>query len=387
MKFFPFTSSSHSSSASFDIDTPSSLPPPPPRPPTPRPSSPQLIHFDDSDNVNSSITSDNQELGNDELQNISKSIHTIIPSFPTNLPGIDITEIPLQNTDSIPIQNTDITPNQSNNTSQILYNTYDYNPTEIPFQKIISEIYEKKYNYTGPLDELHTVLDTDFFTPEKKTEILKIPEIGISDRNSPFIRDYYNFIDSDPRFGELYYKFIGTHVKKLFPDEEKIIYQTTPNLRISFPGSSAIGKRTIDPDISIIGLHNDGEFGHPPEEINIVIPITAMSGTNSIYFEKDVNSEDALENYNVLELNENQFFQGYLNKLKHYNKVNNTDKTRISLDLRVIPFSKYNVNNASESVSAHKKFKLGSYYSLYDVSQDLMNKKTNNTGCYNCSIM
>jgi hypothetical protein len=243
---------------------------------------------------------------------------------------------------------------------QFLYKTIEYNNNI--FLKIIKEIYQDKYNYYGELCDFHELLDTDEFI-EKKNDILTIREIGKNDTNSVFIKDYYSFIDSNSLFFDFYLDFICKYIKPLFPEEEYLIYQSTPNLRISFPGSTAIGKRDIDPTPDIIGIHRDAEFNHSCEEINFIIPLTDMYDTNSIYYEQSINSNIHPENFLNLNITPNNFFMCYFNKLLHYNRINTTGKTRMSLDFRIIPYSKY-IEKPMNSISHNKKMTIGEYYKL-----------------------
>jgi hypothetical protein len=247
--------------------------------------------------------------------------------------------------------------------SNSLYSKYQYDTTNVDFISLIHEIYNKKYSFDGELCNLHSIFDK--FSEIEVADFKKIPEIGVNDRKSIFIRDYYNFFDTDTRFLKEYTKFITMYIKPLFPEDMFLLYQSTPNIRISFPDSTAIGSRPTDPIPEIIGLHSDSEFGHPKDEINFVIPITEMYDSNSIYFEKEIDSNDTFESYHNLHLQNNEFFRCYFNKLRHYNRINETGKTRISLDFRIIPYSKYgNVVSASvnESISSHKQLKLGEYF-------------------------
>jgi hypothetical protein len=243
-----------------------------------------------------------------------------------------------------------------------LYSKYNYDNKLFDFCSLIYEIYNHKYSFDGELSQLHSILNR--FSDSQKTELIKIPQIGVNDRKSIFIRDYYDFVDTDSRFQEQYKQFIITYIKPLFPNESLVLYQTTPNIRISFPQSTAIGFRSTDPSADIIGLHSDSEFGHSEHEMNFVIPITNMFYTNSIYFEKYIDSPDTFNDYENLLLKKNEFFRCYFNRLRHYNRINETGKTRISIDFRIIPYSKYNDSIANTSISSHKQLKLGEYFSL-----------------------
>ena len=84
-----------------------------------------------------------------------------------------------------------------------------------------------------------------------------------------------------------------------------------------------------------------------------------MFETNSLYYEPTIDSNIDLNNYLNLELNTDSIFMEKFNKLNHYNKINTTKVTRISLDIRIIQYSKYmeNINYFNNT-----KFELGKYY-------------------------
>jgi hypothetical protein len=249
------------------------------------------------------------------------------------------------------------------NPTLVFTKKHNFDISQYNFYECIYNLFNEKYKFNTDLNQMHLVLNT--FTMEDKFAYLQIPEIGKNDRKSVFIEDYHAYVDSHPEFTELYKRFIIDYVKPLYPEESHILYQKTPNLRISFPLTTAIGRRPeTDPDTIIIGLHNDSEFGHPPEEMNFVIPITRMYSTNSIYYEESPHSNTDYNEYSCLELFENEFFQCYFNQLKHYNRINGTGNSRISLDFRIIPYSKYNANYNETSITSNKKLQLGEYFEL-----------------------
>ena len=49
-------------------------------------------------------------------------------------------------------------------------------------------------------------------------------------------------------------------------------------------------------------------------------------------------------------------------ELAHGNKINNTDKTRISFDFRIIPKSSYAPEKYKSSMNTKKRFVVGDYY-------------------------
>lgn len=60
-----------------------------------------------------------------------------------------------------------------------------------------------------------------------------------------------------------------------------------------------------------------------------------MYETNSIYFEPKPDSILDPNDYENLNLNIDEYFVGYLNKMRHYNRKNQENETRVSFDFRV----------------------------------------------------
>jgi hypothetical protein len=225
---------------------------------------------------------------------------------------------------------------------------------------IMQKIYYEKYNFNEDLKYFHKILETEYINNEQKCNIQQIKLFG-NDRNSVFYDDYHFFVDNNNLFNKIYYQFIEDYVKPLYANKDnKIIVQKTPNLRISLPNLTAIGKNEIE-DVSnnIIGMHKDADFGHHEDEINFIIPITEMFETNSIYYEEKPDSNISSNEYTNLKLNVHEFFVEKLNHLNHFNKINQTGVSRLSLDFRIIPYEKYmkNIEYFKDT-----KFALGKYY-------------------------
>lgn len=228
---------------------------------------------------------------------------------------------------------------------------------ENPFPELLKNIFEKKYEFYGELEDIHNILETPLVSEEDKSYHKQIHDWK-NDRDSIFIKDFHEYVDNNPIFNETYHQFIKTYIKPLFPEETKIVFQKTPNIRFSIPESAAIGKDPNDPD-NIIGLHCDNNFGHNENEMNFIVPITKMFSTNSIYYEPTLNSQIEPIHFENLLLEKNEFLQAYFNKLRHCNRINKTNKTRISFDIRIIPYSKY-IENFGFFIGT--KFELGKYY-------------------------
>jgi hypothetical protein len=241
----------------------------------------------------------------------------------------------------------------------------EFNDRKFDFYSLLFKYYSNKYNSLKSFENIHDLLYTNDITSENKNFYIEtpIPIMGSTDRRSVFVSDFYQLFDQDYEFLNLYLNFVKFNIKPLFPNE-KILVQKTPNIRFHLPNCSNIGKRDTDKFSDIIGLHCDHEFGHQESEINIVLPITKMYDTNSIFYEPYPDSNLSEYNFNNLKLNKNFIFIGNLNKCKHYNKINNTNQTRVSFDFRIIPYSKFKKTN-SISETSNTKFELGNYYMLF----------------------
>jgi len=238
-----------------------------------------------------------------------------------------------------------------------------YNHNNYHFENILKTFFKEKYRNFVCLEYIHKLLDTNELDTVDKNYYTTIPEFGVNDRKSIFVDNFYQLIDNNYTFLYEYLSFIKNVIKPLFPLEDKLIIQKTPNIRFHLPNCSNIGKRDTDKYNDVIGLHHDGEFGHPTEELNIVLPITDMFDTNSIYYEMYPNSNSNVYDYSCMNMKKNNYFIGNFNKCNHYNKINKTNKTRVSLDFRIIPFSQFKQTSIL-SVTSKIKFDVGKYYMI-----------------------
>lgn len=228
---------------------------------------------------------------------------------------------------------------------------------ENPFPKLIEEMFSMSFNYTGLLDQVHDLLQSSDLSQEDKNYHKKLHEWR-KDRDSIFVKKFHEYVDKHTHFNEAYYAFIRKYILPQFPNETQLVIQKTPNIRFSTPNNAAIGFDPNDPK-HIIGLHCDRQFGHHPTEMNFVIPITRMFDSNSIYYELYPNSNIQPTHFENLVLDTNQFLQAYFNDILHCNRINRTNKTRISIDIRVIPYTDYQKNLEDFKGT---KFELGKYY-------------------------
>jgi hypothetical protein len=241
------------------------------------------------------------------------------------------------------------------NDEQNTYAIYSYDEKEYRFS-------EEVRNMLGGIQRLEDIHHIQSSTNQTRV-------MGYSDRDDPLVRRFLNAFDSSYIFLYNYLRFVRNEIKpRLFnssssssSSDERILVQRTPNIRFHRPGETTLGKRDTDPSTEIVGLHSDHELDHPSDEYNVIIPLTRMHGTNSIYFEPRPNSNIDPKDYESLNLNTSQFFVGYLNKMKHYNRHNQGESTRVSFDFRVKRGVLVDEDGRS-SPTKNLKFVPGGYY-------------------------
>ena len=85
-----------------------------------------------------------------------------------------------------------------------------------------------------------------------------------------------------------------------------------------------------------------------------------MFDSNAMWLE----SVPSLGDFSPVEMEVGDFciFNG--NKCRHGNKQNLTGKTRVSMDFRILPRSKYYEEESQSSVTSNRKFVIGDYYAF-----------------------
>ena len=193
---------------------------------------------------------------------------------------------------------------------------YRYDINKHPFVDYFKDLYNE-----DKLDELH-LKSNDF------KEVKDVLSLGyLNDRDTDLHNMFYKDIQSNELFKKMYCNFIKDIFSHFFPDEEIMIFQSFPSIRIQYMESV------------VIPPHYDSDHlsNHPIGEKNFIIPITKMGNTNTIFIESEPNKKD-FKNIN-LEPGELFYFNG--NKCTHHNEKNVENKLRISLDFRIIKLKDY----------------------------------------------
>lgn len=231
------------------------------------------------------------------------------------------------------------------------FETFNYN---------FLEFFQKLYDYDN-LENLH-LISKDY------QESKEYSKLGFfNDRDTDLHKIFYKKIKSDNDFKEIYCNLINDIHNYFFPEEEYLLYQSFPSLRVQFMDSVAIPP------------HYDSDHigNHPIGEKNFLLPLTEMNKTRTIWLETKPGEKD----FYPVNLNYGDLFYFNGNKCTHYNEKNIEGKMRLSLDFRVITISdylKYCQNDIvitkprdPEKIRDPKKMIMGGYYQLKSKNQKL----------------
>ena len=209
--------------------------------------------------------------------------------------------------------------------------TLDYDVHKYRFPEII-----RSWLGVDRLDEIHKGVEYDVFTRE-------------TDQSTEFHRRLYEIGDD---FDNVYRSFLADAVRPFIGED--LIYQRIPSFRIHLPDNVAVGE-----------FHRDRDYAHGEGEINFWLPVTPAWDTNSIWIESREGAED-FRPYDV-HVGQVLVFDGV--NLAHGNRLNETGKTRVSFDFRVIPRSQYRPRHDAQSINMGVRFEIGGYFDELESEQ------------------
>ena len=166
----------------------------------------------------------------------------------------------------------------------------------------------------------------------------------VTDQKTIYHRTFYEKAKSNTSFYDVYESFIEQEIRPLF--DEAIIYQKIPTFRAHLPNN-----------LGVAAFHRDRNYGHSTNEVNVFLPITKAFDTNTIWVEAEEDKKDFLP----MEAEYGNYYVWNGASLLHGNKVNDTKKTRISIDFRVMPYSRYEKND-NVTVTKGTKLTVGEYF-------------------------
>ena len=204
---------------------------------------------------------------------------------------------------------------------------FDYNIEDYNFVEELS-----KWFKCDDLSEAHKIYSSDF-------DVLTFE----TDQSTIFHKTFYA-IPRDSKFYTIYNTFIKNEIQELF--DEEIIYQRIPTFRAQVPNNLGVAE-----------WHKDKQYNHSSKEVNIYLPLTDAYDTSTVWTE----TQEGLGDYTPLEATAGEYYVWSGANWKHGNKKNKTGKTRISIDFRIMPISKYEDNQLT-STSNSTKMTIGHYW-------------------------
>lgn len=256
-----------------------------------------------------------------------------------------------------------------------IFNKYDYRGnydtsvinfealivSELISKKIVSEKIFKKYE--NKLENLHLCLNDD----------IKI--LDESEQNSISV----SFYQTSEAIQKMYTKFIRDIISPIF--QEKIHYQVVPTFRFHFPSQKGYNWKDR--------YHTDIMLGHPPYEFNVWLPFTKVFDSNSMRLtplNDSMNAYKMCDNSFEILAEKCQYDENFISYLRskssslamkfgefiifdpkclHCTQYNTTDKTRISMDIRIMLENNFAKYSREYKTTGRKKmpFMPGHYFS------------------------
>jgi len=138
-----------------------------------------------------------------------------------------------------------------------------------------------------------------------------------------------------------------------------ICFQREPNFRCHLPGTGHV----------LVDRHRDADYHHQPNEVNFWLPCTPAFGSNTVWVESAPGAAD----FRPFDARFGTLIQFWGHQCEHFTQPNETGRTRLSIDFRVIPRAQY----CSRYPRSHKKdgserFALGGFFGAMDRSGEVV---------------
>jgi hypothetical protein len=125
-----------------------------------------------------------------------------------------------------------------------------------------------------------------------------------------------------------------------------VVYQKKPTLRVHLPSREPVGR-----------AHRDAWYHHPCTEMNWWLPVTKAFGANTLHVE----SAPGVGDFHPLEADVGDIVRFWGNRCFHKTVANDSGRTRISFEVRVIPLSLFDPA-FTDAAGGVGKFQVGGYY-------------------------
>lgn len=214
---------------------------------------------------------------------------------------------------------------------------------------VLQRMVEQHFGH--PLNRLHELLEC----PVARLEVGR-------DQQTQFHKKFYE-IGAD--FWEEYKNFARHCAERIgLGDPAQLLYQRRPTFRVHLPGNVATG-----------GWHRDGDYNHPSEELNFVVPLTRFippspeghAGNGFFIADRPWLRSRLLRRFVHPDMEPGDVLRFHGAALLHGSVENRTGLTRVSLDFRVLPKTAVPTDGKS-TVNQGIPFKVGpdGYYDTFD---------------------
>ena len=205
-----------------------------------------------------------------------------------------------------------------------------------------------KYNFAKEIESLYKITNLEMIHEEwESSREYDLLDSVKEDQQTVYHKHFYNNVSSTQWFN-MYELFIRDVIRPLF--SETILYQKIPTFRVHQPFN-----------IAVAAFHKDSDYSHSKFEVNFFLPLSRAFGNNTVWTESAPGKKD----FSTIERNFGDVWMWNGANLLHGNKVNDTEISRVSVDFRVLPMSKY-IENDKTSVSNNTKMIIGCYYSVME---------------------
>ena len=89
------------------------------------------------------------------------------------------------------------------------HNIYFFDNIKFDMRESLEMYFKNKYNYFSNFENIHKII-SNYNNINEFYNI--IPIFGVNDRKSPFVLDFYNFIDTDYTFLYNYLSFVKKYI-------------------------------------------------------------------------------------------------------------------------------------------------------------------------------
>ena len=219
---------------------------------------------------------------------------------------------------------------------------------------VIKQYDSDKYNFCKEVESIFNIPEGELRNlHDLRQSLMPREKLNFdNETRTDFHSTFYGVLNSEKGIAikDIYKRFIENIVAPMF--QRSFVYQAFPSFRVHIPNDQAIHKWHHD---------SDQDHNHPHWEINFQIALTKMWDSNTMWIE----SVPGLKDFKPIEMQVGDFciFDG--NRCAHGNKENQTGKTRVSMDFRVVPSDQYEESDIKSSATASRKFIIGDYYKSY----------------------